>query len=143
MMFRRRAWGRQGGGRGAIAGALVLLYLTLGYNALTCALHHGLYGECHMMGAGQAMAGMPGMSGMAGMDHGPTPRDDLAPKDGPARGGVGLCHCLDNLAAEPHTPFFAATPPPPVPEIAPVPVAVPASPPAGPAQPRAPPSHLA
>jgi hypothetical protein len=124
-------------GRGVAAGALVLLYLTLSYSALTCALHHGLYGECphhggghhQMAAAGHGMAGMPGEAPMPG---------DTAP-----HAGMGLCHCLDNLAAEPPAPLMAVAAVPPVAETVPVPAALPSPPPAGPARPRAPPAFLA
>jgi hypothetical protein len=125
----RRASGRGGAGHGVAACALAVLYLVLSSNALACALHHGLHGSCpHTGGAHGAMAGMHGVPA--------APPDPLAP---PASRGVGLCHCLDNLAAEPPAALLAAAPVPLPPGIVPVPTALPAAPPAGPARPRAPP----
>jgi len=139
-MGRVRTSGRGGIAHGALAGTLALLYLVLSLNALTCALHHGLYGACpHHMG-GAAHHAMPDMAGGSGMHAG---HDGPAPADAPTRAAVGLCHCLDNLAAEPPADLLAAAPVPPAAATFPAPAAHAATPAAGTARPRAPPSETA
>jgi hypothetical protein len=117
--------------RGASACALAVLYLALSYNALSCALHHSLYGSC---------AHMAGMQGMAAMPAGHAGHGDAPPSAPSERAAAGLCHCLDNIAAEPPTPLLAAAPVPVPPGVVPVLATLPAATPAGPARPRAPPA---
>lgn len=135
----RRASGRGGAARGVGACALAFLYLALGYSALTCALHHGLYGACAHMGA--APGAMVGMHDMAAMPAGHDGPGDSAPSNPSERAAIGLCHCLDNLAAEPPAPLLAALPAPVPPGLVAVPAALPAAPPVGLSRPRAPPAN--
>jgi len=77
---------------------------------------------------------------MAAMHEGPTGPGDSAPSAPSERAATGLCHCLDNLAAEPPAPLLAVAPVPEPRGIVPALAALPAVAPLGPARPRAPPA---
>jgi len=116
---------------------MVAFYLLLTQAALTCALHHGLGGPCPMMGMAQ-----PDMAGHGVADPGGMSSHDMPGMPAGGQGPMSLCHCLDNLAAEPPPVLIAAAGPAPLPLLPVLPTAPSRGPVRGSAEPRGPPAPL-
>jgi|GEM_PF-2579291 len=134
---------RRAAGRGLAAG-IAVLYLVLSLNALTCALRHGLDGPCvHQAAMPHGETSHGDMAGHAMPGHAPDGAPDSVPAPAGDRAHHSLCHCLDNLAAEPAPLLTATAAPLPAPPLAAPPTAPARGPVWGPAAPRGPPAALA